>query len=92
MYVSIYTCLYICVLSLVLYARYICVPILLYICPHTAIHAAAYCYICVRMILYMRPHSAKYASSYYCACPHTAICVSSYYFYARMLQGLSIAD
>jgi predicted ABC-type exoprotein transport system permease subunit len=32
---------------------YICVLILLYMCPHTAIYASSYCYICVLILLYV---------------------------------------
>jgi len=72
---------------------YICVLILIYVCPYTAI-VFSYCYICVLILLYMCPHTAIDVSSYY-ACvlicvlmlqhillymyPHTAIYVSSYY-------------
>jgi hypothetical protein len=43
---------------------YICVLILLYMCPHIAVYVSSYCCICVLMLLYM--------------CPHTAICVSTF--------------
>ncbi len=39
---------------------YICVLILLYMCP---------------LILHMCPHNTKYVSSYYYMCPHTTTCV-----------------
>jgi len=69
----------------------ICVLILLYKCPHTAIEVSSYCYICVLILLYMCPHTAIYVSSYcyrsvlmYISvlillymCPHTAIYVRS---------------
>ncbi len=45
---------------------YICVVILLYMCPHTTIYVSSYHYICVVILLYV--------SSYYYVCPHT-ICV-----------------
>jgi hypothetical protein len=53
---------------------YICVVILLYMCPHTAV--SSYCYMC--------PHTTIYVSSYcyicvvilLCMCPHTATYVS----------------
>jgi hypothetical protein len=32
---------------------YICVLILLYMCPHTAIYVSSYCYICVLILLYV---------------------------------------
>jgi hypothetical protein len=69
-----------CVLIPVYVSAYysICVLILLYMCPHTAIYVSAYYSVCVLMLLYV--------SSYYCICvrillymrPHTAINVSSY--------------
>ncbi len=66
--------------------RSICVLILLYMCPHTAIYVSACCYICVLILLYMCPHTAMYVSAYcyifvlilLCMCPHTATYVSSY--------------
>ncbi len=51
---------------------YICVLILLYMCPYTTI--------CVVMLLYMCPHTAIYVSLYYYMCRHTTIYVSSYYY------------
>jgi hypothetical protein len=66
---------------------YICVLILLYMCPHTAdapvVHCGKTCncyYICVLILLYMCPHTTIYVSSYcyICVlillymCPHTA--------------------
>jgi len=45
---------------------YICVLILLYMCPHITV--------CVLIFLYMCPHITMYVSSYY-----SRICVSSYY-------------
>ena len=67
---------------------YICVLILLYMCPHTAMCVSSCCYICVLMLLYMCPHTAICVSSYcyMCVlmllyvCPHAAICVSLSYF------------
>jgi hypothetical protein len=64
-----------------------CVLVLLYMCPHTAIYVSSYCYICVLILLYMCPHTtiyvlhvssyyyicATYVSSCYCMCPHTTI-------------------
>jgi hypothetical protein len=50
--------LYVCVLILL----YVC-PLLLHVCPHTAVYVSSYCYVCVLILLYM--------------CPHTASCVSS---------------
>ncbi len=47
---------------------YICVLILLYMCPHTAIYVSSYCYICVLILLYMCPHTAIYVSSYCYIC------------------------
>ncbi len=65
---------------------YICVPILLYLCPHTAIPVSSYHYICVLILLYMCPHTTLYVSPYYYTCvlillhmcPHTTIHVSPY--------------
>jgi hypothetical protein len=34
---------------------YICVLMLLYMCPYTAIYVSSYCYICVLILLYMWP-------------------------------------
>jgi hypothetical protein len=47
---------------------YICVLMLLYLCPHTAVYVSSYCYVCVLillyvcvlMLLYMCPHTAMY--------------------------------
>jgi hypothetical protein len=47
----------------------ICVRILVYMCPHTAIYVSASCYICVRLLLYMCPTTAVYAS----ACCYTCV-------------------
>ena len=38
----------------------VCVRILLYMCPHTAIYLSAYCYICVRILLYVCARAATY--------------------------------
>jgi hypothetical protein len=72
------------------HSYYICVLILLYMCPHTTI--------CVLILLYMCPHTLRaivnhrihtiYVFSYncicvlilLCMCPHTTISVSSYYY------------
>ena len=48
--------------------RHICVLILLYMCPHTAVYVSSYCYICVLILLYMCPHTALYVSSYCSIC------------------------
>ncbi len=72
---------------------YICVLILLCMCPHTAICVSSYYYTFVLILLCMCPHTTiyvsayyyKYVSSYYyiCVliplhiCPHTTTCVSS---------------
>ena len=54
---------------------YICVLILLYMCPHTTtIYVSSYCY--VSSYYYMCTHTTL--SSYYYVCPHTTIYVSSY--------------
>ena len=42
-----------------------CVLILLYMCPHTAVYVFAYCFKCVLRLLYMCFHAAVYASGYY---------------------------
>jgi hypothetical protein len=42
---------------------YICVLILLYMCPHTATYVSSCCYMCVLMLLYMCSHTAMYVSS-----------------------------
>jgi hypothetical protein len=45
---------------------YICVLMLLYMCPHaalSAIYVSSCCLICVLMLLYMCPHAAIYVSS-----------------------------
>ncbi len=62
-----------------------CVLILLYMCPHTAMYVSSYYYVCVVILLYMSllvyfcPHTNLCVSSYYYICPHTTIYVSSYY-------------
>ena len=58
--------------------NYICVLILLYVCPH-AIFVSSYYYVCVLILVYMCPRTSVYVSSYYymCVlilvymCPHT---------------------
>ena len=52
---------------------YICVLILLYMCPHTTI--------CVLILPYMCPHTTIYVSSYYYICVLILLHVSSYYYY-----------
>ena len=59
-------------------SKYVCVLILLYMCPHTAIFVSSYCCICFLILLCMCPHSAIFVSSNCCRCPHTAVYVSSY--------------
>jgi hypothetical protein len=69
---------------------YICVLILLHMCPHTIIYVSsdttyvsAYYYICVRILLnmcphtyyYMWPHTTTYVSSYHASLPLGYICV-----------------
>jgi hypothetical protein len=56
----------------------ICVLILRYMCPHTAVCVFSYCYVCVLILLYLCPYTAVYVSAYCCVCPHTAIYVSAY--------------
>ena len=50
--------------------RYVCVLILLYMCPHPAIYLSSYCYISVLIPLYMCPHTAMamHVSSYCYVC------------------------
>jgi hypothetical protein len=45
---------------------YVCVLLLLYMCPHAAIYVSSYCYtaISVLILLYMCPHTAIHVSSY----------------------------
>ncbi len=45
-----------------------CVLILLYMCPHTAIHVSSYCYMC--------PYCYTCILILLCMCPHTAVYVS----------------
>jgi len=62
---------------------YICVLILLYMCPHTTAYVSSYCYKCVLILLYMCPHTTIYVSSYYYICVlillrillHATVCV-----------------
>ncbi len=78
---------------------YICVLILLYVCPHTAIYVSSYCCICVLILLYMCPHSATYCCSgcrWFCGSVWERQCaqraprrgcmqVSYYYFVCQLL-------
>jgi hypothetical protein len=73
-------------LPAVVHSTAICVLILLYMCPHTAMHlfsycsmcpltviyVSSYCCLCVLILLYMCPLIAFHVSSYSC------ICVPSY--------------
>jgi hypothetical protein len=43
----------------------VCVLMLPYVHPHTAIYVSSYSYICVLILLCMCPHTTKYVSSYY---------------------------
>jgi hypothetical protein len=54
---------------------YMCVLVLLYMCPHIAICVYSYCYICVLILLYVCPRTAIYVSSYRYIC----ICVLKTY-------------
>ena len=54
---------------------YVCVLVLLYMCPHRARRAP------VRR----PPHTTTCVSSYCCVCPHTTICMSSYYYICVIL-------
>ena len=67
--ISVRMVLYIRVLRLLLGAQtslyyyvssysYMCVLILLYMCPHTPIYISAYSYICVLILLYVCPHNS----------------------------------
>ena len=38
----------------------LCVPILLYMCPHATLYMSSYYYICVLMLLYTCPHTTIY--------------------------------
>ena len=66
---------------------YMCVRILLCMCPHTTVYVSAYYCVCVLILLCMCPHTTVYVSAYYCVCvlillcmcPHTTVYVSSYY-------------
>jgi hypothetical protein len=65
---------------------YMCVLILLHMCPHTTTYVSAYCYICVLILLHVSSYYYIYipAYCYICVlillhmCPHTAPYVSSY--------------
>ncbi len=66
---------------------YICIPILLYMCPHTPIYVSSYhpavpvssyCYICVLILLCVSSYCFICALIFLYMCPHTAIYVSSY--------------
>jgi hypothetical protein len=89
-------CLCVCVYSSSCCARaeyffrcYICVLILLRMCPHTAAYVSSCCCVCVFILLHMCPLSTAYVSAYCCVCvlmllrmcPHTAaylVCVCVY--------------
>ncbi len=45
---------------------YICVLILLHMCPHTTTYVSSYYYICVLILLHMSPHTTAYVSAYSC--------------------------
>jgi hypothetical protein len=55
----------------------VCVLILLYSCPHTAVFVSSYCCICFLILLYMCSHPAIYVSSYCCTCVLILLYVSS---------------
>ncbi len=80
---------YICVLILLYMCPhttvYVCVLILLYMCPHTAIYVSSYSYICVLILLYMCPHTNIYTCPHN-MCPPTTIYVSSYYYIYVLMQ------
>ena len=68
---------------------YICVLILLYMCPHTTICVSSYYYICVLILLHVSSfyYVSSYSSYYYmcvlillCISPHTTIYLSSFYY------------
>ena len=77
-HVSSYTSYYICVLML------LCVLILLYMCPHTAMYVSSYYYvcphttICVLVLLYVSSCYFIYVLILLHTCPHTCTYVSSY--------------
>ena len=61
---------------------YVCVLILLCLCPHASIYVFSYYYTCVLILLHMCPHATTYVrlpaeALYMCLymCPHTAIYV-----------------
>ena len=58
----------ICVLVLLYVSSYcyVCVLILLYECPRTAMYVPSYCYACVLILPYMCPRTAMYVSSFFC--------------------------
>ena len=57
---------------------YICVTVLLHMCPHPAVYVSSYCYICVLILLYMCRHTGVLsyrghrAKSECAGGPHTA--------------------
>jgi hypothetical protein len=69
--------------------HYVCVLILLNMCPHTTVYLSSiqYYYACVLILLCMCPRAAMYLSTYYYSvviplyiCPHTTIHVSTFYY------------
>ena len=64
-----YSCICVLILLYVSSYYYICVLILLHLCPHTSTHVSSYFYICVR------PHTTICASSYYCTCVLILLCI-----------------
>jgi hypothetical protein len=78
--------------ALLLRYYYLCVLILLCMCPHTAMYVSSYYCICALILLYMRPHTSMHVCSYDCMCvlillymcPHTTRYASSYYYIVYM--------
>jgi TPR repeat protein len=47
---------------------YICVLILLYMCPHTTVDVSSHTFICVLILLHMCPHTPSYVCTHYYVC------------------------
>ena len=70
-------------------SNYMCILMLLHMCPHTTAYVSSYHSIGVLILLHMCPHTTTHVSSYYYICvlilllyryPHTKIFVSAYYY------------
>jgi hypothetical protein len=59
---------------------YVCVLILLHVCPRTAIYSSSYCYICV-FILLIYIYIYMYIYMYVCMCVCIYICICILYLY-----------